>query len=49
MTHTRVTKSQKKQRHLWAMKKIDQGVGFSEIASLVAETWGAPADKPVVS
>ena len=40
MTHTRVTKSQKKQRHLWAMKKIDQGVGFSELASLVAETWG---------
>ncbi|QNI98424.1 hypothetical protein SynRS9902_02553 [Synechococcus sp. RS9902] len=22
------------------MKKIDQGVGFSELASLVAETWG---------
>ena len=40
MTHTRVTKSQKKQRLEWAMKKIDQGVGFSELASLVAETWG---------
>ena len=23
------------------MKKVDQGVGFSELASLVAETWGA--------
>ena len=40
MTHTRVTKSQKKQRLDWTMKKIDQGVGFSELASLVAETWG---------
>ena len=40
MTANRVTKSQKRQRHEWAMKKIDQGVGFSELASLVAETWG---------
>ena len=40
MTHTRVTKSQKKQRLDWTMKKIDQGVGFSELESLVAETWG---------
>ena len=40
MTTSRVTKSQKKQRHQWAMKKIDEGVGFSELASLVAETWG---------
>ena len=40
MTASRVTKSQKKQRLEWAMKKIDQGVGFSELASLVAETWG---------
>ena len=40
MTANRVTKSQKKQRLEWTMKKIDQGVGFSELASLVAETWG---------
>ena len=40
MTTKRVTKEEKQQRHLWAMKKIDQGVGFSELASLVAETWG---------
>ena len=40
MTASRVTKLQKKQRLEWAMKKIDQGVGFSELASLVAETWG---------
>ena len=40
MTASRVTKSQKKQRLDWTMKKIDQGVGFSELASRVAETWG---------
>ena len=40
MTRKRVTKEEKQQRHEWAMKKIDQGVGFSELASLVAETWG---------
>ena len=40
MTTKRVSKEEKQQRHLWAMKKIDQGVGFSELASLVAETWG---------
>ena len=40
MTHTRVTKSQKKQRLEWAMKQIDRGVGFSELASLISETWG---------
>ena len=39
MTTKRVTKK-KQQRHEWAMRKIDQGVGFSELASLVAETWG---------
>ena len=40
MTANRVTKSQKKQRLEWMMKKIDHGVGFSELASLVAETCG---------
>ena len=40
MTTKRVTKQEKQQRHEWAMKKIDQGVGFSELASLVSETWG---------
>ena len=40
MTRKRVTKEEKQQRHEWAMKKIDQGVGFSELASLVSETWG---------
>ena len=36
MTRKRVSKEEKQQRHEWAMKKIDQGVGFSELASLVA-------------
>ena len=40
MARKRVAKEEKQQRHQWAMKKIDQGVGFSELASLVAETWG---------
>ena len=40
MTRRRVSKEEKQQRHEWAMKQIDQGVGFSELASLVAETWG---------
>ena len=40
MTTKRVTKQEKQQRHEWAMKKIDQGVGFSELASLTSKTWG---------
>ena len=40
MARKRVTKEEKQQRHEWAMKQIDKGVGFSELASLVAETWG---------
>ena len=40
MTCKRDTKEEKQQRHEWAMKQIDKGVGFSELASLVSETWG---------
>ena len=40
MTRNRVTASEKRQRHEWAMKQIDKGVDFSELASVVAETWG---------
>ena len=40
MTRKRVTKEEKQRRHEWAMKQIDKGVGFSELASLIAETWG---------
>ena len=40
MARKRVTKEEKHQRHEWAMKQIDKGVGFSELASLISETWG---------
>ena len=40
MTRKRVTKEEKQLRHEWAMKQIDRGVGFSELASLISETWG---------
>ena len=40
MTRKRVIKEEKQQRHEWAMKQIDKGVGFSDLASLVSETWG---------
>ena len=40
MTRKRVSKGEKQQRHEWAMKQIDKGVGFSELASLISETWG---------
>ena len=40
MTNARVSKQEKQKRHEWAMQQIDKGVGFSELASLVAETWG---------
>ena len=40
MTRKRVSKEKKQQRHEWAMKQIDRGVGFSELASLISETWG---------
>ena len=35
MTTKRVTKEEKQQRHEWAMRKIDQGVGFSELAHFI--------------
>ena len=34
MTRKRVTASEKKQRHAWAIRQIDKGVGFSELATL---------------
>ena len=40
MTTKRVTKKEKQQRHERALKQIDRGVGFSELASLISETWG---------
>ena len=41
MTRKRVTASAKKHRHEWAIRQIDRGVGFSELASLTSETWGS--------
>ena len=40
MTRKTVSKEEKQQRHDWAMKQIDRGVGFSELASLISETLG---------
>ena len=40
MTLNRVSKEEKQQRHEWAMKQIDKGVVFSELASLTSKTWG---------
>ena len=40
MTRKRVSKDEKQQRPEWAMKQIDKGVGFSELASLSSKTWG---------
>ena len=39
MTRKRVTASAKKQRHEWAIRQIDAGVGLSELTALTAETW----------
>ena len=40
MTRKRVTTSEKKQRHEWAIRQIDAGMGLSELTALTAETWG---------
>ena len=40
MTRKRVTASEKKQRHEWAVRQIDAGMGLSELTAVTAETWG---------
>ena len=40
MTCKRVTASEKKQRHEWAVRQIDAGMGLSELIAFTAETWG---------
>ena len=40
MTRKRVTASEKKQRHEWAVRQIDAGMGLSELTASTAETWG---------
>ena len=40
MTRKRVTASEKKTRHEWAVMQIDAGMGLSELTAFTAETWG---------
>ena len=40
MTRKRVTANEKKQRHEWAIRQIDAGMGLSELTAFTAETWG---------
>ena len=40
MTRKGVTASEKKQRHEWAERQIDAGMGLSELTAFTAETWG---------
>ena len=40
MTRKRVTASEKKTRHEWAVRQIDAGMGLSELTAVTAETWG---------
>ena len=40
MIRKRVTASEKKQRHEWAVRQIDVGMGLSELTAFTAETWG---------
>ena len=40
MTRKRVTTSVKKQRHKWAVRQIDAGMGLSELTAFTAETSG---------
>ena len=49
MTRKRVTASEKKQRHEWAIKQIDAGMGLSELTAFTAETWCVPGDRRVMS
>ena len=39
-TRKRVTASEKKTRHEWAVRQIDAGMGLSELTAFTAETWG---------
>jgi len=40
MQRKRVTNSEQKQRHEWAIRQIDLGMGLSELTALTAEIWG---------
>ena len=49
MTRKRVTASEKKQLHEWAMRQIDAGMGVSESTASTAETWGAATETLMMS
>ena len=49
MTHKRVTASEKKQRHEWAILQINAGMGLSELTAFTAETWGCSRRMLVMS
>ena len=48
MTRKRVTASEKKQRHEWAIRQTDAVMGLSELTALTAETWGVPDETLVM-
>lgn len=45
MTRKRVNASENRQRHEWAFKKFDNGMGFSELSALTSETRGVSRRK----
>ena len=50
MTRKRVTASEKKQRHEWAVRQIDRRNGSQRINCLYTpKHGGAPGDRPVMS
>ena len=49
MARKRVTKEEKQQRHEWAMKQIDAGMGLSELTAFTARKEngrGGPEEPP---
>ena len=49
MTRKRVTAGDKKQRHEWAVRQIDAGMGLSELTALPLKHGGVPVDRRVMS
>ena len=45
MTRKRVTASEKKQRHEWAIRQIDAGKGLSELTALYCRNMGLQSKK----
>ena len=49
MTRKRVTASEKKQRHEWAVRQIDAGMGLSELTALLPQHGGVAVEMLVMS